>query len=141
VDAPPRAPEDLAIPANGFFRPTSNSNNGVLSVTVTGTLTNVMRFFNRVNISPILMVVGTLKLDSASGGTTPGGTGGFGGPPGSAPAANVATGEPNQITATFTLTPYLLAAGPGVTLTAGGAAAATGAAPGVPPTGPPATDQ
>jgi Na+-transporting methylmalonyl-CoA/oxaloacetate decarboxylase gamma subunit len=130
VDAPPRAPEDLVIPANGFFRPTSNSNNGVLSASITGSLPNIMRFFNRINISPILMVIGTIKLDSANAG---GGAGGAGGTPGATNVNLATTGEPNQITATFTVTPYLLAAGSGVTLSAGGATA-TGApgAPGAP---------
>jgi hypothetical protein len=131
VDAPPRAPEDLVIPANGFFRPTSNTNNGVLNASVTGSLTNVMRFFNRVNISPILMVVGTIKLDSANAGANTAGSPGGGAT--EVTTAGAATGEPNQITATFSLTPYLLAAGPGVNLTVGSAAA--GAAPGAAPPG------
>jgi hypothetical protein len=137
VDAPPRAPEDLVIPANGFFRPTSNTNNGVLNASVTGSLSNVIRFFNRVNISPILMVIGTLKLDSASAAATPGGQGG---PPNAATgtAATLAAGGPNQITATFSVTPYLLAAGSGVTLSAG-AAATPGAPVGAPMDGAPPT--
>ena len=85
------------------------------------------------------MVIGTLKLDSANAATTPGGQSGAPGSP-DGTATTVAVGEPNQITATFTVTPYLLAAGEGVNLTAGAAAAPGAPAEGGPPTGPPSGD-
>jgi hypothetical protein len=128
VDAPPRAPEDVVIPATGFFRPTSNTANGVLNTTVTGSLSNIMRFFNRINYSPVLMVIGTVKLEDASTGASTGQSG-------SGPETAVATtaGGPNRIRATFSVTPYLLAAGQGVKL----GAATTAPAAGGPPDGPP----
>jgi hypothetical protein len=139
VDAPPRAPEDVTIPATGFFRPTSNTNNGALNTTVTGSLSNIMRFFNRINYSQVLMVIGTVKLEDAStGGSTPQGGSGA-----ATPVATTAGGR-NPIRASFNVTPYLLAAGEGVKLGAGTAAPAAGGPPGStptsPPTGPPPSD-
>lgn len=108
VDAPPKAPEDLTIPAHGLLKPTSASNGGVLNVTVTGSFAEIKNFFVRINRSPILFVVGNIKLDGAS----------------------------PTITATFTLTPYLVATGPGVKLAAaapaGGAGGGDPDAPGMP---------
>jgi hypothetical protein len=121
VDAPPKAPEDVVIPATGFFRPTSNTNNGALNTTVTGSLSEIMRFFNRINYSPVLMVIGAIKLEDASAGGTNAGQGGSSGAP--TPALTTADGQ-NQIRATFSVTPYLLAAGEGVKLGAGTAPAA-----------------
>jgi hypothetical protein len=101
VVAPPRAPEEVAVPAYGLFKPTG----GALAITITGTLSNIMQFFNRVNQSSILMLVDrNVRLEGYS----------------------------PEIKATFSLTPYLLAAGPGVTLGTGTPGAAAAApAPGV----------
>lgn len=88
VDTPPKAPEDIAIPTSGFIRPLSASGGGTLSVSVQGSFEQIQDFLSRINLEPILYVVGQIKLD----GTSP------------------------NITATFTLTPYLLARGPGVPL-------------------------
>ena len=85
VDAPPRNPEDVAPPSHGFMMPLSNSNGGALSVTITGDLSHILQFFDEINQSTILMVVGNIKL----------------------------SGYSPLITSTFTLTPYLLATGPG----------------------------
>lgn len=61
---------------------------GFMSVTLTGDLGSILRFLERVNRSPILMTVGAIKLEGAS------------------PA----------ITATFTITPYLVGTGPSIAL-------------------------
>jgi hypothetical protein len=101
VTAPPRAPEEVAVPAYGLFKPTG----GALSLTITGTLSDIMQFFNRINQSSILMLVDrNVRLEGYS----------------------------PEIKATFSVTPYLLASGPGVALGTGTAgAAAPAAAPGV----------
>ncbi len=116
VVAPPKLPEEVAAPANGLFKPTG----GPVNVSITGSLSNILQFFNRINQSPILMMVDrNIKLEGFS----------------------------PEIKATFSVTPYLLAAGPGANLSAtggaaaapavdGGAPAADGAPPGPPPTGP-----
>lgn len=113
VDPPPRNPEDVKPPPHGFMLPLSNSNGGALGVSVTGDLSHILRFFDGINQSSILMVIGNIKL----------------------------VGYSPQITATFNLTPYLLASGPGAISTASStpapAAAATpggmpGGAPGAP---------
>ena len=86
VDAPPKAPEEVVPPGNGFFKPTG----GPLEVKVTGTLPAIMTFLRRLNSlsANILFLVGNIKLE----GTSP------------------------QIVATFPVTPYLLATGEPVTL-------------------------
>lgn len=104
VDAPPRNPEDVKPPAHGFMMPLSNSNGGALSVTITGDLSHILQFFDGINQSSILMVVGNIKLDGYS----------------------------PLITATFTLTPYLLATGPGATVAAAASPAPAAAAQPVP---------
>jgi hypothetical protein len=153
IDAPPKAPEDLVIPPTGFFRPASNTNNGVLNITVTGSLDNILRFFTRVNYSPILMVIGNVKLDIAGGNNQGGQQGAPSGPPGATgqPNALLASNttdptQPPNLTATFTVTPYLLASGEGAKLQTGVANLAQPAAgtvptgpPGSTPTGPPGT--
>ena len=63
---------------------------GILSVDITGTLPELYRFFERINQSAILMTLGTIKLSGSS----------------------------PDIRASFTITPYLLAVGPSVTLPA-----------------------
>ena len=120
VDAPPRNPEDVKPPAHGFMVPLSNSNGGALSVTITGDLSHILQFFDGINQSSILMVVGNVKL----------------------------AGYSPLITATFTLTPYLLATGPGAVSTATAAPAAPappsampGGAPDAPPAPAPSGDQ
>jgi hypothetical protein len=111
VDAPPKAPEEVVPPPNGFFKPTG----GALGLDVTGTLSAIMAFLRRLNSmsSDILLVVGNIKLE----GTSP------------------------QIKATFSVTPYLLATGKPVTLkgvAAAAPAAPAGAPPGgAPPAGAP----
>lgn len=85
VDAPPVNPEDVKPPAHGFMMPLSNSNGGALPISITGDMPHILDFFHEINQASILMTVGTIKLEGYS----------------------------PQITATFTLTPYLLATGPG----------------------------
>ncbi len=85
---------------------------GTLNVDVTGDMDSILRFLDRINRSPILMTVGAIRLEGAS---------------------------PN-IKATFTVTPYLVAKGPAVKLTAPPAAAPAEGAPaeGAPAEGAPA---
>lgn len=90
VDAPPRNPEDVKPPDHGFLMPLSNSNGGAISVTITGDLAHILDFFDEINQSSILMVISNIKL----------------------------AGYSPQITATFNITPYLLASGPGAETTA-----------------------
>lgn len=102
VDSPPQRPEDVTVPANGLLKPLSATNNGDLTLEVTGGFANILNFLQRINRSSILMVVGNIKLEGY---------------------------QPN-LKATFIVTPYLIAAGKGVTITAtggGGAAPAAGA--------------
>lgn len=113
VDAPPKVPEELAPPPSGFLKPTSASG-GALPVEITGTFPDILRFLNRLNLSPILMTVGNIKLEGYS----------------------------PSIKATFTVTPYLVARGSEITVATaaasaeGGAVGANGAAPGVDPAAP-----
>ncbi|PQV64907.1 hypothetical protein B1R32_103174 [Abditibacterium utsteinense] len=87
VDAPPQVPENIIAPPSGFLKPVMG---GVLTVDVTGTLPDILRFLERANRSPILMTVGAIKLEGAS----------------------------PLIKASFTLTPYLVATGPSIELPA-----------------------
>lgn len=121
---------------------------GAVAVRATGTLPQLIDFFQRLNNSPILMVVQNIKLDSSLGATNNGnglGTTGltppsFGGFPGGAPQQQRQgpAGVP-KVTATFNLVPYLLARGPGAPITSGGAATTSAATtapvgrPGMPP--------
>lgn len=98
VDAPPQVPENVQAPPSGFLKPTS-ANGGALGVEIRGTFPAIINFLNRINLSPILMVVGNIKLEGAS----------------------------PDIKATFTLTPYLLARG--AEITASPAAAPSGNGP------------
>ena len=120
VDAPPQNPEDIVSPPNGLLKPAG----APLAVSVTGTFGSILNFFQVINRSEILMVIGNVKM----------------------------TGTSPAIEATFTITPYLLVSGPsaqvapipGITNARPGAAAATGApgatgvegagAPGIPST-------
>jgi len=99
---PPQIPEEVMAPKNGLLKPTGAA---PLPVEISGALPNIMDFLNRINRSPIFMVVPSgLKLEGYS---------------------------PN-ITVTFTLQPYLLAAGKNVPIQAAAGAApapAGGAAP------------
>jgi hypothetical protein len=109
VSAPPQNPEDLVSPPSGYLKPVTT---GSIEVTVEGNLPAVLRFFERVNKSPILMLVGNVKLEGVS---------------------------PN-IKATTTITPYLVAAGPSAQLAAPAAPPQTEGAPGpdgTPPNGDP----
>lgn len=118
VDAPPRNPEDVKPPSHSFMLPLSNSNGGAIKISITGDLPHILKFFNGINQSSILMVVGTIKLEGYS----------------------------PLITASFPLTPYLLASGPGavpsVDAAPAGAPAPGGMPGGMPPGAglPPAPD-
>lgn len=92
VDTPPQIPEQVTAPNSGFLKPAVG---GALTVTVIGDLPSILRFFERVNRSAILMTVGSVKLE----GTSP------------------------FIKATFTVTPYLVASGPSIQLQAAPGAA------------------
>ena len=96
VDDPPQKPEDVKTPNNGFLKPLSATNGGQITLTVSGNFANILRFLEYVNNSSILMVVGNIKLEGY---------------------------QPN-LKATFPITPYLIAAGPGTKLTATSAPAA-----------------
>ena len=101
VDAPPQNPEQIISPGSGLLKPQA----APLGVTVTGTFESLLNFFQIINRSEILMVIGNVKM----AGTTP------------------------NIQATFTITPYLLVSGPsaqvgpipGIEAARPGAAAAT----------------
>lgn len=71
---------------------------GALPISIVGSMSNIMQFLNRVNQSSILMLVGN---DLKMSGSSP------------------------SITATFSITPYLLATGEGAPVTAAGASAGT----------------
>jgi hypothetical protein len=110
VDSPPQLPEEVPqkIPSNGLLKPLSATNNGDLTLEVTGAFPNILNFLQRLNRSSILMVVGNIKLEGY---------------------------QPN-LKATFNITPYLIAAGKGVPLTATGGGAPAGGAGGGAPGGP-----
>lgn len=97
VDAPPQMPELVKAPTNGFLKPLSATNNGTLTMTISGAFPNLLRFLNTINHASILMVIGNIKLEGYS----------------------------PTIKATFTVTPYLIAAGPGAKLTASSTPAAS----------------
>lgn len=86
VDAPPQNPEDVVSPPNGLLKPQA----APLAVSVTGTFGSILNFFQIINRSEILMVIGNVKMSGVS------------------PA----------IEATFTITPYLLVSGPSATVAA-----------------------
>jgi hypothetical protein len=99
VQTPPQNPEDVVAPPSGFLKPLDG---GTIAVTVTGALPNILKFFERINQSEILMTVGSsgsagVRLENAS----------------------------PFIKASFTVTPYLLASGPDAGLPA--ATSVTGA--------------
>ena len=81
TDAPPKGPENVTIPTNGFFILTGAA---PLSIAVTGTLDQILNFLRRIHEGQILMKVGGgLKLEGSS---------------------------PN-VSVSFTLQPYLIARG------------------------------
>lgn len=80
VDPPPQNPEDVVNPPSGLLKPSA----APLATTVTGTFGSILNFFQIINRSEILMVIGNVKME----GTSP------------------------NIKATFTITPYLLVSGP-----------------------------
>ena len=112
MQRPPQNPEDVVAPASGILKPPTEA----LSVTVTGTLDSLLQFFQIINRSEILMTIGTVAT------TTP---------------ADAKT-FPAPVTATFTITPYLLVSGgsatqapiPGIESVIPGAAPATAGAAG-----------
>jgi hypothetical protein len=99
--APPRGPEELTIPANGFLKPTGDA---PLAMEISGSLDQILDFFRKIHQGEILKTVGkSLKLEGSS---------------------------PN-VRASFTIQPYLVAKGRYVKVSAAAApaaAAATGAA-------------
>lgn len=120
IQAPPKAPEEVLPPANGLLKPVTTSGGvttgaasgsasaapgavaageGTISVDVTGSLDNILRFFDRLNTTQTLMNIGTVKLETASA-------------------------VPTRIKATFTATPYLLSSGPGAIIAGGGTSSA-----------------
>jgi hypothetical protein len=163
VANPPQTPEDVVPPPNGFLKPAvagGNSQGGGLAaaappslglagapggeggaaasggvaVRATGTLPQLIDFFQRLNNSPILMVVQNIKLDSSLGGGTTGrqnGLGTTGLSTGSFPGLATQTqrqptsGVP-KVTASFSVVPYLLARGAGAAITSGGGGASSG---------------
>ncbi|HEY0074463.1 MAG TPA: hypothetical protein VGB77_10195 [Abditibacteriaceae bacterium] len=63
VQDPPKGPEDLSIPPNGFYRPTG----GALPVEIVGNLDQIQAFFKKIHQGQILMTVGSsLKLSGSS---------------------------------------------------------------------------
>ena len=99
VAAPPQNPEEVVAPPSGFLKPETET----LGASVTGTFGSILNFFQIINKSEILMVVGNVKME----------------------------GESPAIKATFSITPYLLVSGPSATVgpIAGIDAARPGAAP------------
>ena len=112
VEAPPQNPEDVVAPPSGLLKPQT----APLTVSVSGTFGSILNFFQIINRSEILMVIGNVKMEGVS----------------------------PSIVATFTITPYLLVSGPsrsqaaipGIDAARPGAAAAAPAA----PTGEPGID-
>ncbi len=107
VQAPPQNPEDIVAPTSGLLKPQTEA----LAVTITGTFGSILEFFQIINRSEILMVIGNVKME----GTSP------------------------SIKATFTITPYLLVSGNSAQEAAipGIEAAQPGAAPAAPAAGAP----
>jgi len=97
VGDPPQKPEDVKEPTSGFLKPTG----GPLDVTIVSTsgLQNILDFLNRVNAGRILLTVGNIKL----------------------------SGYAPKITATFQVTPYLIADIPTADLNGTPSAASTAA--------------
>jgi len=134
VDAPPKMPEDLTIPANGLIKPTAGTGDGALACTVVGSFNQIKDYFNRINRAPILFVIGTVKLTVGAEAGATSSTTTAGALAGAVNAVSTLTSAgPPPITCTFNITPYLLATGEGAQkLTIGGAApAADGDAGGV----------
>jgi hypothetical protein len=121
INAPPKAPEEVAVPPNGIFKPAGDA---PLSVTITGPLENVIRFFDRINTSNILMMIGTIKLESAAAGGASGGPGAAAGGGANTTPVGLRPGVSPRLMASFNLTPYLLASGKDVDAAGGGGSAA-----------------
>lgn len=101
VQDPPKGPENLSIPPNGFYKPTGDA---ALPLEIVGNLDQIQAFFKKIHQGQILMKVGnSLRLSGSS----------------------------PRITATFSVQPYLVARGENVVLSAVAApAAGTGGAAG-----------
>jgi hypothetical protein len=108
VQAPPKGPEDLSIPPNGFYKPIGDA---PLPLEIVGNLDQIQAFFKKIHQGQILMTVGSsLRLSDSS----------------------------PRIRATFTVQPYLVAKGDNVVLSAAAAPAAGAAgAAGAPASGAP----
>jgi len=120
VQTPPQNPEDVVAPPTGFIKPLDGG--GTMAVTLTGTLPNILRFFERINQSEILMTVGSGSSAATGTGTGAGSSTSGGGGGGGGIGFKLENASPT-IKATFTLTPYLLASGPDAALPGGGGAA------------------
>ena len=59
VDAPPQNPEDVTSPPSGLLKPAS----APLAVSIKGTFGDILSFFQIINRSEILMVIGNVKND------------------------------------------------------------------------------
>lgn len=122
LQALPQVPEDLVVPTTGFMKPLVP---GDINMSIEGSYGDIIRFFDQLNrpvedpeapgemLNILFVIKNNLKLSGYS---------------------------PN-IKATFTITPYLIAVGPSVTLPAGAPPAPAGGAPaaGAPAAGAPAT--
>ncbi|BCM89454.1 hypothetical protein IAD21_01300 [Abditibacteriota bacterium] len=100
VQAPPQNPEDVGTPPGGFLKPLTDGN--LVNVHVTGSWSNMLRFFERINQSEVLMTVGStgttgLKVESTGSG----------------------------VVASFNMTPYLVASGPSAQLPTAAVSAGT----------------
>lgn len=108
VDAPPKAPEDIVVPPTGLIKPSSATGGGIMAATVTGTFNQIKDYFNRINRAPILFLIGNVKVASAAAAAA-----GAGAAATPAPVVAGSATKPQQITASFTITPYMLATGEG----------------------------
>ena len=103
VVPPPKAPEEVAPPANGLLKPVGSGGaaaggppgvagagaaGGAMSVTVTGSMNNILRYFDSLNTYATLVNVGNITLNNDPS-------------------------SPTRVRASFSITPYLLASGPG----------------------------
>ena len=136
VQKPPQNPEEVTAPTSGLLKPATEA----LAVTVTGSFDNVLRFFQIINTSEILMVIGNVKLDSDQPGNGANGASGatdVGTAPATGGAAPTIRSTRAAITASFTITPYLLVSGasrqqaaiPGIENARAGATAAAATTP------------
>lgn len=108
------------------------ASSGGVAVRATGTLKQLIDFFQRLNNSPILMVVQNIKLDSSTGASNNQNGSGTTGLSTIASTAGQSNRRPAadglyKVTASFNLVPYLLARGAGAPITSGGGASASSA--------------